>query len=233
MNKERLLELAGVKKAVGKTNAILTEEIDAKSFVRSLPLYRDLMKDQRAKPEALRTAVQFVKDFEGQPVNDNAKKWIQDELANIAYSHNPKGAFLDDVEPFNPQPPKPRDTGGDQPPPPKPGKLLKQWYMENPNATGKEFKEKAIELGMNPRSIRSAYYRLKTKFGTNEAYSIRLGDKYLGERSHPFNPNWLAEDDYSDDYLIVDSLKEAERIRDSLLLHTKGKMEIVNLDEEY
>ena len=111
MNKERLLELAGVKKAIGKTNSILTEEIDAKSFVRSLPLYRDLMKDQRAKPEALRTAVQFVKDFEGQPVNDRAKKWIQDELANIAHSHNPRGAMLsndpEDIPDYPDSPPEP------------------------------------------------------------------------------------------------------------------------------
>jgi hypothetical protein len=262
MNKERLRELAGIKKAIGEVNFILNESTDARTYVRGLSIYKDLMKDKKAKPAALKAATQFVKDFGKDPINVKAKKWIQNELSDVASEHNPGGAMVDNEDRKMPEP-KAGAGKGDSIPrlgndkeskaarknkaesdkirkekeeanknKRNSGKLAKEWLLKNPNATAKEFNQAAIKFGMNPGSTRSAFYRIKKKLKTNEAYSIRLDNKFLGERSHPFNPNWLAEDDYSDEYLILDSLKEAERIRDSLLLHTKGKMEIINLFDE-
>lgn len=105
MDTDRILELAGVSKAVGTRPAFMLNESKeklyenaAKQFIRGLEIYQHAMKDPRAKPAALKAAMAFVNDMGGAPISPQAGKFIEDQLTNIVNDANPRGAFMSSDE---------------------------------------------------------------------------------------------------------------------------------------
>lgn len=260
MNKDRILELAGMKKAIGRAEIAVLNEMDARTFVRSLPIYRELMKDTRAKPAALQAATSFVKDMGDGPIPRNAQNFIANELTDIASEHNPRGSMMsgDDEEPeldpadaaanADEMPPvssveakfdqkiqaaKRRKAEADRPKQARiPASDALTWLRKNPNASARDFVAVAVEAGMNPKTARAKFYKEKAKLKRRmsvECFILKKGDKILSERSRPLIPHFIDADDFNSEYLVFESKKDADDVKNNFILHVSEDLKIVKL----
>lgn len=58
-------------------------ESDIHSFVRSLPMYQELLKDQQYKPQAMALAREFVNEFGNEPISPDVQAYVKDELDHL------------------------------------------------------------------------------------------------------------------------------------------------------
>lgn len=66
-----------------------------RGFIRSLPQYQELMKDQSNKPEALKLARRMMDEFGDTPLDQNTKDYIFDQFDELS-SQNYRGTMVGD-----------------------------------------------------------------------------------------------------------------------------------------
>ena len=102
------------------------------------------------------------------------------------------------------------------------GGNIRTWLKDNPQATRKDFMNKAVELGMGQSHANTLYYSLKRKIG--ECFFIGMGGKYLTESCSLIAPKFIDLAD-SGELLVFENKREAYRMVE--LLRSSGKAAFV------
>lgn len=98
------------------------------------------------------------------------------------------------------------------------GGSLRNWFKENPNASRKEFMNKASEMGMGANHANTLYYSIKRKVG--ECFFIGMDGKYLTENSSLLSPKFIDLSDRGE-LLVFEHKRDAYRMVD--VLRAAGK----------
>lgn len=204
MDINRLKELSGMSKAVGKRDADIlmenkkpeyinvTEEIDVKElimeYVRTLPEVVDKLVKFEDYKEIVYSLAESHPDMT--ELDSPTKKWIEDEMSKILEkSVGSSGAMVSE-----------QDENG-----------LAEKEEDLPTTPLQRLKIIADEMHLKE------YYIIRQKKSKN----------MLSERSKVGSPVWIVEADPVSMPRVLTTLDEAKNVRASVLLHTKDSPEIV------